>query len=441
MPMLQNLVLLREPRYRRAAMTAGISAISYAASLVFTFVSTPLLLHHLGATRFGLLTTLYSLSGLFAFADLGVGYGLMTTLAEKSGLNDIAAARRLVSCALIILLGLAAGYGVLLALVLPFVPLPVLLGVPPALGREASLGVLTVLAMIVLAVPIGIGAKVQAGYQRGYLSSMADLVARVVSLAGVLLLVQVDSSVPLVVLAVVGVPVAIGLVNVVLVFGWQFQDLRPRLSAWSWPTGMVVLRKGSMFVVLQTVLAVAFASDNLVITQLLGPAAVAVYAVPRTLFQAVSSGSILILLPLWPAYGEALAKGDVKWVSNTLLVSLALMFVLATLGCTVLVVFTHPIFRLWLHSDAVPPTSLLLGFAVWVVATSCGGCLSVLMNAAWAVRFQLVSSLVMGAAALVLKILLGRSIGLSGVIWGTDIAYIGCSLVPSLVFARRWVVR
>ena len=72
-----------------------------------------------------------------------------------------------------------------------------------------------------------------------------------------------------------------------------------------------------MFLVLQLGVSIFYGSDNIIITHLLGPDAVAGYAVPERMFSLISTLLAMALMPLWPAYAEAAARGDHSWVRRT----------------------------------------------------------------------------------------------------------------------------
>ena len=93
---------------------------------------------------------------------------------------------------------------------------------------------------------------------------------------------------------------------------------------------------------LQVVAAVAYASDSFVIAQLLGAPAVAEYAVPERMFSLITMVLAMVLAPLWPAYGEAIARGDAAWVKRTLKRS-----ILTAVGLAALCSFTLVLVGEW----------------------------------------------------------------------------------------------
>ncbi len=90
--------------------------------LLTTLISVPLALSYLGVDRYGLWMTISSFAVLLSFADMGLGNGLLSAIAEADGKGDTAAAHRYVSTAFYMLGGLAFGFGALLALGYPWIP-------------------------------------------------------------------------------------------------------------------------------------------------------------------------------------------------------------------------------------------------------------------------------------------------------------------------------
>jgi O-antigen/teichoic acid export membrane protein len=132
----------------------------------------------------------------------------------------------------------------------------------------------------------------------------------------------------------------------------------------------------------------------------------------------------MVLTPLWPAYGEAISRGDVAWVRRTLLRSLRISLVLGSVAAIVLVAFGRPILHLWVGPQINPPFMLLLGLGVWTVLAAVGNAVAVFLNGIHVIRAQAVCGIIMSVASLGLSIALTKLFGLPGVIWGTIIAYV-----------------
>jgi O-antigen/teichoic acid export membrane protein len=196
-----------------------------------------------------------------------------------------------------------------------------------------------------------------------------------------------------------------------------------------------------MFLLLQLSMAVAFASDNMVIAQILGPAAVTQFGVPQRLFGLLLMLISIALSPLWPAYGEALSRTDTKWVKSMLARTLRASLVIVGPMAVVLVLLGQWIIRIWVGPSIDPSWLLLSGFGVWVVISSLGNAMAMFLNGAGKVRFQVMTATAMAVANLVLSIYLTHRIGVPGPIWGSVIAYTVILLVPTFFYVRHVLKR
>jgi len=427
-------------RHRRAMLASSASAVAKAVRVLTTFASVPLAIGYLGAERYGLWLTISSVAAFLTFADLGLGNGLLNAVSDAAGRDDHDASARAVSSAFFMLLGVAALFALGGMIAYPLVAWERVFNVTSPLAvAEAGPSVAVFVACFLVSMPLGIVERVQLGLQEGFVNSLWEGLGSVIGLAGVVITIHLRLSLPWLVFAMAGGPVVALLLNAWVLFWRQRRWLRPSPSRYSRDAAGRMLRLGVLFLVLQVVSAVAFFSDNLVAAHVLGAASVTQYAVPRRMFDAVAMVVAMYVTPLWPAYGEAIARGDVPWVRRTLVRSTARMALFA-LGCgVVLVAFGRPILHLWVGPLVTPPLSLLAGFAAWTVLASAGSAVAAFLNGAGRLRFQVVTAVAMGIAALTLKILLARSVGLSGIIWGTVAAYTACTAIPMARYIPRLI--
>ena len=144
-----------------------------------------------------------------------------------------------------------------------------------------------------------------------------DTVGSVVAVGAVALAVALDAGLAVLVAAAAAVPLAATALNFTFLVHKR-PSLRPRLANVERRYVRTLLRTGSLFFVLQVAVLVGYSSDNFVTAQVLGPAAVAHYAIPSRLALAGVTLLTVFLSPLWPAYAEALARGDREWTLKTL---------------------------------------------------------------------------------------------------------------------------
>jgi Polysaccharide biosynthesis protein len=100
----------RERTHRRGKhikFTIFTGLMARASSMLVTIISVPLALSYLGNERFGLWMTATSVVSMLAFADFGIGNGLLSAVAEASGRDDLEAIRRYISSGFAILIAIA----------------------------------------------------------------------------------------------------------------------------------------------------------------------------------------------------------------------------------------------------------------------------------------------------------------------------------------------
>jgi O-antigen/teichoic acid export membrane protein len=195
-----------------------------------------------------------------------------------------------------------------------------------------------------------------------------------------------------------------------------------------------LLRLGFLFFVLQLTVAVAYQSDILVATRVIGPDAATTYSVTYRLFMIVPTMVNMLLLPLWPAYAESLARGDVQWVKRTLRMSIGLAVLLSGASSLALVVFAPPIIDLWVGPHVHASFALLVGMALWAVIGNSFNAVAMLLNGASVVGFQVATALTMAVTSVGASVLLANIFGVAGVVWGTVLAYVVCTAIPTAVF-------
>jgi O-antigen/teichoic acid export membrane protein len=424
-------------RHRRVALSALSSGLAWATSVLAAFVIVPVVLHHLGSERYGVFATITALAGLVGWADLGIGNGLINEVATAEGRDDRAAVERAVSTAFFTLVTLAVVLAVLFGVVYPFVPWPSVFNVS---GQEAS-GVGAAVAAfavgVLLAMPLTVVQRTQIGMQEAFVASAWQTLGSLAGLAGVVATVAVGASLPYIVLAVSVTPALALLGNGAQLFYRRRTWLRPSLGRVNRATAGRLLRTGSLFFVLQVAVAVAYESDALVLTQILGPRAVTTYSVTMRLFLVVPAFAGFALAPLWPAYSEAIARGDGQWVRRTLWRAVRAGLLLSVGGAAILALMARPVVHLW--AGFSPPPLLIAAAALWIVVMTIAAVLAAFLNGARVIRAQIVLALLMMGANLGLSIVFTRWLGVSGVIWGSIaaqsavVAIVLTALVPRVL--------
>jgi O-antigen/teichoic acid export membrane protein len=424
-------------RYRRAALTTMASVIARAIALLTGLISVPLTFRYLGAERYGIWMVLVSIIAAMGFADLGIGNGLMNAVSEAYGKDDRPLAKEYVTSAFALMLCIAAFLAVAGAVGYPFLPWLRLFNVKSeAAAAEGATAFLVLYGSFVVSIPLGVITRAQAGLQKGYTSQIVSALGNILSLAAMLVVIWLRANLAWLVFASVFAGIAATVFNGWLLFR-QHPWLAPSWHSYRRRSVNKILKLGLMFFVLQCAFAVAYSSDNIVIAQVLGAAAVAAYAVPQKLFSFVSMVVGMGITPLWPAYGEALARGDVAWVRKAFLSSLWLTLAITIPLCTLLALAGPWILRIAVGKSLNAPMSLLVTLAVWGVVNSVSSVIAVLLNGTGVLKAVTVTSVFAGLSNLALSIVFTRRFGVMGVCLGSIITQMLITLPVCFVLIRR----
>lgn len=423
-------------------MTAVASVGAQGVGVIAGLITVPLALGFLGSERYGLWVTIMSTFSMLSFLDLGLGNSLVTTLSMADGRNELSAASRYVSSATFVLVG-AAGFVLLsLAVVYPLIPWDRLLNVSsPVAVREAGPAAAAFIVLFAFGLPANLAQRVQLGYQEGFAAASWLAIGNTLALVALLAAVHFRVALPWIVLAWGGGSLGASLLNAWAVFGRRFTQLRPEWNKISWKALEELLRLGGFFVLLQLSATVVNSAGCIVVAQLYGAEAVTGYSVTLKLFMLVPTIIGIVMSPLWPAYGEALARGDISWVKRTFLRSVATTLLMSGAASLFLLFFSRVIMDLWIRQPISPSSSLLGAAATWAVVSAAGNSAAMFLNGCGVVRLQAGVGSVMAATSVALMIGFGRMLGVAGVVWGTVVAYCVITGLALPLFWRRIVWR
>lgn len=378
-----------------------------------------------GAAGYGVWIAASSLAHYASNGALGMPLAVLTAISSTEGRLDAGriAAQGLRVVALGSLALAAVGGGLWLA----FPSWPATLFGAPGTTRDVVVAVAVLLAGTIVLQPLQVYATVLAGRHRIVARDVYSALAAIGRFVALLMAAGLSES--LTTLAVLAIA-SDALVTVVRAVHVTVRERVPvhrfLLDRSTAKPGLVA--SGLRFLVLQLEVTVIRNTDNLVISGILGPAAVSVYAAPFRLITVASGLVEAVQGPLWPAYGAARLRGDWDWIRTAHRRVIALGLVLGGALWIGFVGFAAPVIALWLGPDfpVDPWVVMVLGayafIATWVNANA------ILLNALDATQSQVFSGGAEAAVNLTSSVLLAPLFGLAGVAGGT---LLGASSVSS----------
>lgn len=424
-------------RYARAAQTVISAVGSRVVTMLAGLALIPLLLEHLTPSQFGIWATCYSLLAVMAYADFGVGNGLLNALATANAARDRRTAAALLSSGLAMLCAVASIAAVTAVACWHFLPLGSLFAAfsdaapPDVFGGLAVFGIYAIAAL-----PLSCGERIAAAFQEGFVSNVSRAVAAVVGLWFTYLAVRSQCSFPV----VCGAGLLASLLGFCGTFAWQIY-----VHPWMLPRPALVsknligslMKSGISFFLVQLVAIAGFNLDTVLVSSYLGAAAVADYTVAGRLFGLVTVMVSTILMPLWPAYTDASAMRDMAWLRRTFVHSVQIAFALSLAIAVGLAIFSPAIMYAWVGPRVSPAPAVIYMFAVWSCVQSVGMALATFWNGMHWLRFQFVLGVLFAASALVVKWHFASRGSLAGLLAANVVCYTVLALVPGLWLSLR----
>jgi O-antigen/teichoic acid export membrane protein len=312
---------------RRNAL--GVYAV-YGAAILSGLLVTPVVIHSIGKSAFGIWSFIGSVTIYLSILDFGVGPSIVRFAAEARGrradhdLNEVASTG-LAMYALIGLLTLPVG--VALAFIVP-----VAIGAPPGLVWDARVATLLVVLSLALRFPLGLFNNLLVAQQRWDLQNLANFVSTV--LYAVLVVALLPHYGGLVLLG--ALTLVTTLLRLLLPLVWLKRELpmlhvgreylsRERVRA------LAAFSSSNFFV--HVAQKIVFSTDVIVVGIVLGSAASGEYSVPAKLFALAFGIGTAVTSLMFPAFAELEGAGARERQKRLLFVGLragtALMLVLA----------------------------------------------------------------------------------------------------------------
>lgn len=426
------------PRIRKALASAVANGGSRAVGMLVSLTMFPLVLSATGDLVFGVWASITSLFASLAFADFGLGNGMISPLAAAYGTRDAATARTVVLTSLWML----SVVSLLVVAATVIVVLSIQIRAPGGSDPNRDLpGLIAVVGLSFAAsIPLSVISRIRIARQEAYINALWDIIGQCGILAGVVSAVLLDAGIVWIAAAVAFPPV------ISTVGHWTFWMLQgdadsPRLG---WPTkpdpeiARQLVRTGSQFFIMQVAGAALVTADGFLAAHLLSYTSSTEVSIAQRVFSLPPLIAGLVLMPLWPAYAEAAANGDRHFVLRIFRWTLVASIIAACLVCAAGVLWGGWIFRLWLGPTATIPTdTTILASAVWSAFCIVGGPVAMLLNGLGRLGFQVITACALIVVVLPAKFIFGSHAGVSGLIWASVIAQAVCLFIPWLWYVPR----
>ena len=404
----------RAGRVRLAFLT---SVGSKVLGLIVQFLAVPLAVRSLGAERFGIYTMLVSALVWIDLGRLGIGPGLTRELALAWNRGQREQERKLFSNAMFFLLAVAGMITGLLVMGFHFgaAHIDVIFGASAmAFRSEILAGMLIVGAFLVAQVIFSAGEAARSAYQDDFINNLMNTLANLASLALIFGVAICWPTVPAFALAVFGsIALAKG-INLLLLLIRSRPYLLPRWRDVDRQALRPLLGSSLAFWVVQIATLMMHNLSLVQLGQMIGAAELTPFAVVFRLLQLLSTGVLMISMPLWPAITDAAVRGDKEWIVSSyrrLLVGAMGFCVVTAVAIGLLGPLVIPF---WAGAGVHPGTPLCIALGIYFIVWMWNHCHSTILfglGRLWAVAWVMAAE---GMLVLILSTMLVPRLGALG---------------------------
>lgn len=330
-----------------------------------SFITVPLTVKYLDIELYGIWMVLLSILSWVNFFDLGLGNGLKNKLAEELSKGDIEQAKSYIATSYLVITGIVILLVSLFNLIMPLIQWDKVFNTHSSnelLGIVMYITGLTTLLHLVL----GMYKPLFEAVQWSSIIGWGQLFNSIVTILGIILVSY--SKIP--VLLGITCVYTMGIITTDLImtvyFFRKYKSLVPKSRSFDTYKIKSIMGLSIQFFVIQLAAIIIFTTDNMIITQILGPTEVTSYNMVMKLFSIVIMGYNILLTPLWSAYTEAYTKKDYIWIKsvikkmNLLLLPTIVLIIVMIMSC-------RKVMDIWIGEQLIYSDLLIITTAIYTL--------------------------------------------------------------------------
>jgi O-antigen/teichoic acid export membrane protein len=384
-------------------------------SIAISLVQIPITISYINPAEYGIWLTLSSVVGLFNFFDIGLSNGLKNKLAEANanGLNKLS--NIYISTTYAIIGIISTTLFVIFFIFNFFLNWNFILNVNSDLVANLNILALIVFGSFCIQLILQILNSVLTAFHAIAKVSLVSCIGQICTLVAILILKNtVNSSLLYLIIILTFTPILVQLLATVYYFSKTYKSFIPNFKMVEFRFAKDLLKVGGLFFFIQLGSLLLFQTDNIVITQLLGPEQVTVFNLCYKLFSVVVMIFTIIMNPFWSAFTDAYVKGDVKWIENIFNKLYKYLLILIFLTFFIFTTSTY-IFKLWIGNKIQIPLMLSFTMALYTISICWMMIHNIFINGVGKLKLQFYLYIIATFINIPLCVILGRIFGLIGI--------------------------
>lgn len=413
-------------------------AVYKAVSMVLSLIYAPVVLGYLGTGLYGIWATVLNVISWVNYFDIGISNGLRNKLSAALAKNESdSRIRSLISSAYVMLSLVVAVIMVLSLVVFVFIDWDAVLNISPDLYEGATLIIQVSYALMCLGFIFSICKSLFFSVQQAHVVNLLGVVQQAAMLASVLLLYGFAGDRLMAVAVAYGVSALVVELVFTMVFFARHKSWAPTPAAANRADAKDVTGLGVQFFVVQIASLVLSTTDNIIVSNIFGPAEVTPYSMALKLFTVPISLYAAMVSPYWSSITAKYAVKDYDGIRGAIF-HMKKMLVIPVVPCTVLALFFEPITTFWLGQRLDASLTLILLSFAYALVYSWNAIYSQVANGMSCMKMMIAVAVVQAVVNIPLSYCLAYFMNSSaGVLLGTVLTMLSSSVVYPLYLKRK----
>ena len=322
-------------------------------SIFLNFLVVPILILFLGKIEYGVWITIFSIVNWIFTFDLGIGQGLRNKLTEALSVNDNLKASQIISTSYIFisifsLVILLIGIGFIY-----FVNFQYLLNYKGKSNLYLENFVFLSLFFTIVNFTLSLYKNLYLAVHKSFMVELINVFFQTFYLIVILIWLHFNLEKSLINLILI-----FGVINFIVsvIATFVFFKIQEKVSFsfinFNLKEGRLLFKLGGKFFIINISLLVILSTDNIIISNLLGPSFVTDYFTIQKVFQVLIVVFTVVLSSSWGLYSEALTNKDFNWIKGNLK-KMNIYFLGILIFGVFIFYFIEDILNIWIGEDLV----------------------------------------------------------------------------------------
>ena len=391
---LKSLFLEGGERSRKAKKNIIAMLFIKGGNIIVGLLLVPLTLRFVSADTYGVWLAISSMVAWFSFFDIGINNGLKNRLTEAIARDDMVLAKKYVSTTYALMVLIFVPLMVIMLVVAPLLDWSSILNLPDGVVDGLLISVCIVITYFCINFILSTVNVVLQADQRPADAAFRSFLQQLLALAVIYILtLTTEGSLIKLCLALCACPIIVVSIFNITLFSGRYKSFAPSFDHIDFHTAPALFELGVQFFIIQIAGVIQFQMTNFLIIRHFGATEVTEYNIAYKLFNVPYMFWATLVIPVWAAVTDAIAKNDFAWIKSTVK-KYMLLFAVFLAGTVLLLVFSGPVYRVWIGDSVTVPFQLSLWVMAFMVSLMFGSVFVHILDGAGILKVQTVACVI-----------------------------------------------